>query len=293
MTDMPVSSPEPTQPYEGYFIDAENAAEMARLVLQDRLITRAMGGVLPEPIDLSQVFHALDIGCGPGGWLLDLAAQNSHIRGVGIDISSLMMAYANNLARERDLPNVQFHVMNATQPLLFADNSFDLVNGRIITGFLTAQQWPAMIEECRRILRPGGILRLTEAEWGFTNSVALETLSGMTALSLYRAGHSFSPSGRTVGTANVLRLLLKQAGFQDIQYRAHAVDFSKGAEVHESNVQNVLVVYKLIQPFFIQMQVATEEELQRIYERLEQELQAEDFCGVDYYLTVWGRKPSV
>jgi SAM-dependent methyltransferase len=290
MTDIPALSSGTTQPYERYFIDAENAAEMARLVLQDRLITKSMGGVLPEQTNLSQVFHVLDLACGPGGWLLDLVEQYPHIRGVGIDISHLMMSYANNLAKERDLPNVQFHVMDATQSLDFADNSFDLVNGRIMTGFMTAQQWPALVEECRRVLRPGGILRLTEVEWGFTNSPALDTLSGMTALSLYRGGHSFSPSGRTVGTANMLRLLLKQAGYQDIQYRAHAVDFSKGAEVHESNVQNVLVVYKLIQPFFLKMQVATEEELQRVYGRLEQEMLAEDFCAVDYYLTVWGRK---
>jgi ubiquinone/menaquinone biosynthesis C-methylase UbiE len=290
MADIPASSSDTTQPYESYFIDAENAAEMARLVLQDRLITRAMGGILPERTDLSQVFHALDIACGPGGWLLDLVSQYPHIQGVGIDISHLMMGYANHLAKERDLPNVQFQVMDATQPLHFADNSFDLVNGRILTGFLTTQQWPLMLQECARIIRPGGILRLTEVEWGFTNSAALDALSGMTALSLYRAGHSFSPSGRTVGTANMLRLLLKRAGYQDIQYGAHAVDFSTGAEAHESNVQNVLVVYKLIQPFFIQMQVANEEELQQIYRQVEEDMQKEDFCAVDYYLTVWGRK---
>lgn len=289
MADIPASSSGPSN-YEGYVIDAENAAEMARLMLQDRLITRAMGGVLPEETDLSQVFHVLDIACGPGGWLLDLVSQYPHIQGIGIDISHLMMSYANNLAEERDLPNAQFHVMDVTQPLHFANNSFDLVNGRILTGFLTTQQWSALMQECARITRPGGILRLTEVEWGFTNSAALDTLSGMTALSFYRAGHTFSPSGRTIGTANMLRLLLKRAGYQDIQYRAHAVDFSTGAEAHESNVQNVLVVYKLIQPFFVQMQVATEEELQRLYMQIEEDMQKEDFCAIDYYLKVWGKK---
>src|SRR5438105_8156558 len=110
---------------------------MARFVLQDRLITRSMGGVVSEQTDLSQVFRVLDIACGPGGWLLDLVEQYPHIQGVGIDISHLMMGYANNLAKERDLPNVQFQVMDATQPLHFADNSFDLVNARLLTGFLS------------------------------------------------------------------------------------------------------------------------------------------------------------
>ena len=83
---------------------------------------------------------------------------------------------------------------------------------------------------------------------------------------------------------------MRQAGYQNLQHRAHAVDYSAGAESHESNVQNFLVFYKLFQPFLAQMQVATAEELQRIYEQMEEEMQSEDFCAIDYYLTVWGRK---
>ncbi len=163
--------------YEGYALDAENAAEMARLMVQDRLLTQAMGGVLPEQSDLSQVYHVLDIACGPGGWLLDLVTQYPHMQGVGIDISQLMMEYASSLATSQGLSNVQFHVMDAMQPLHFSDNTFDLVNGRIFTGFLSTHQWSALLQECARITRPGGILRFTEAEWGFTNSAAYDTLS--------------------------------------------------------------------------------------------------------------------
>ena len=289
MNDTPDSSTGPSG-YEGYIMDAENAAEMARLMIQDHLLTQAMGGLVPEQTDLSQVYHVLDIACGPGGWLLDLVTQHPHLQGVGIDISQLMIEYATSLATSQGLSNVQFHVMDATQPLDFPDNSFDLVNGRILTGFLSTHHWSALLQECARITRQGGILRITEAEWGFTNSAALDTLSGFTALGLYRAGHSFSPHGRTIGTVNVLRLLLQQAGYEAIQHRAHAVDFSAGTDVHESNVQNLLVVFKQVQPFFAQMQLATEEELQRLYEQMEEDLQTEDFCGIDFYLTVWGRK---
>jgi ubiquinone/menaquinone biosynthesis C-methylase UbiE len=289
MTDIPASSSSPSN-HEGYIIDAENAAEMARLMLQDRLITRAMGGVLPEQTDLSQVFHVLDIACGPGGWLLDLVSQYLHIQGIGIDISNLMMGYASNLAKERDLSNVQFHVMDVTQPLHFADNSFDLVNARLLTGFLSTRQWPALIAECKRITRPGGILRLTEAEWAFTNSAAYDQLVQYNYLGLLRSGHSFSPHGRTFGAANMLRLLLRQAGYEGIAYQAHAVDYAAGTEAHDSNCQNALVFFKLIQPFLVRMQVATLEELKHLYEQAEKDLQTEDFCAVDYFLTVWGRK---
>ena len=289
MTDSSDSSSD-RQVREGYLSDAENAAEMARLMVQDRLLTQAMGGVIPERIDLSQVHHALDIGCGPGGWLLDLVTQYPHIQGVGIDISHLMMEYATHLATSQGLANAQFRVMDATQPLQFADNTFDLVNGRIMMGFLTTHQWSPLLQECYRITRPGGTLRLAEAEWGFTNSAALDRFSGLAALSFYRAGHSFSPHGRTFGTTNMLSLFLKRANYENIQQRAYAIDFSAGTAIHESNRQNLLIVYKLLQPLFVQMQLVSQQELDRLYEQMEEEIQAEDFCGIDYYLTVYGRK---
>ena len=291
MTDLPTSS-SGAQGHEGYVLPAENAAEMARLMMQDHLLTQAMGGVVSEQTDLSQIYQVLDIGCGPAGWLLDLMTQYPQMRGVGIDISELMMEYATSLATRQGLSNVQFRVMDAKQPLDFPDNTFDLINGRILTGFLSTHHWSVLLQECARISRPGGILRLTEPEWGFTNSAAYDTLSGFSALSLYRAGHSFSPHGRVVGTANVLRLLMRQAGYEAIQYRAHAVDYSAGTDIHESNAQVMLVTYKLLQPFFVQMQLATQEELEQLLEQTEKDMQAEDFCAVDYYLTVWGRKSA-
>ena len=276
--------------YEGYIMDAENAAEMARLMVQDHVITRAMGGVLSEQSDLSQAHRVLDIACGPGGWLFDLVTQYPHLQGVGVDISQLMMEYATSLASSQEISNVEFQVMDVTQGLNFPDNSFDIVNGRILMGFLSTHQWPALLRECVRVTKPGGILRLTEAEWGFTNSVALDTLSEYTARAFYLSGHSFSPRGRTIGTTNMLRMLMQQEGYERIEQRAHVVDFSAGTEAHDSNVQNIQVIYKMIQPFFLSMQVATAEELERLYNQMEKEVQKDDFCAVDYYLTVWGHK---
>lgn len=281
-----------TQRHEGYIMDAENAAEMARLMLQDQLFTETMGGVLPEQPDPSQIHQVLDIACGPGGWLLKLIEQYPHMRGVGIDISQLMIEYATSLVQSQQLSNVEFRVMDVTQPLDFPDNTFDLINGRIFTGFLSTQQWPLLLRECFRITRPGGILRLTEGEWAFTNSAAHDTLTGLFTQALRRGGHSFSPTGRTGGTINVLRLLFREAGYQNIQYRAHALDFSAGTPAHEMNAQNHLIVLKQLQPFLAQMQVATQEELDMLYAQMEEDFQKENFGALDILLTVWGYKPE-
>src|SRR5579883_3309683 len=97
MADIP-DSEHSQQRHEGYVVDAENAAEMARLMVLQQVLTTAMGGVLAEQSDLSQVHDVLDIACGPGAWVLDVAQQYPDMRLVGIDISQLMIEYANVLA---------------------------------------------------------------------------------------------------------------------------------------------------------------------------------------------------
>lgn len=57
-----------TQDKNTYFIDTESSAEMARLLNQDRIITKAMGGLLAEQSEetVDRIRRVLDVGCGPG-----------------------------------------------------------------------------------------------------------------------------------------------------------------------------------------------------------------------------------
>src|SRR6266436_6885658 len=109
-----------------YFNDPESGAEMARLMDQDRLITRGMGGLFPERSDLSGIQRILDVACGPGGWAQEVAFAYPEIEVVGFDISRAMIDYANAFARVQGLHNLSFQVMDILQPLTFPDSSFDL-----------------------------------------------------------------------------------------------------------------------------------------------------------------------
>jgi ubiquinone/menaquinone biosynthesis C-methylase UbiE len=252
-----------------------------------------MGGPLFEQSHLDQVEQILDIGCGPGGWVMAVAAVVPTAQVTGIDISTLMIQYADVQARKQKLSNTHFEVMDATQTLDFPDGTFDLINGRILSGFLATTSWAPFLRECWRIGRPGSILRVSEPEFGFTNSAALDELTTLTAQALRCIGYSFSPRGRTIGTTPMLRFLLNQAGYQHIEQRASVVDYSAGTPFHLSNCQNLLMVYTLLKPLFLQTQVASDIEIVRLYEQLEHDLAQPDFCGLDYYLTVWGRKAEV
>src|SRR5712692_10065354 len=98
-------STDPQRSNESYIIDAESGAETARLMYQDRLTTRVMGGIFAELPDLSTVHDILDIACGPGGWVLDVAFEYPKTNVVGIDISRTMIEYAAAQACSQGLEN--------------------------------------------------------------------------------------------------------------------------------------------------------------------------------------------
>ncbi len=280
---------DPTANDNVYFVDHESGAEMARLMLQDRLYTKGMGGLFSEQSDLSNIHRILDIGCGPGGWALEVAFTYPEKEVVGFDISQTMIDYARAQARVQGLDNASFRVMDLLNPLDFPDNSFDLVNARLI-AFLPTDAWPKLMQECLRITRPGGIIRLTECEW-ITNSPACEKLYSMFTRALKVAAQSFSPDGRLIAITPMLKSFLKDAGCQNVQLAAHVLDYSAGTEARQGIYQNWLTFYKLLQPFFVDTGVATQKKADQAYEQMQIEVLMENFRGIVLLLTAWGEKP--
>ena len=283
---------ESSQQESTYVIDAESGAEMARLINQERLVTRIMGGVFPENLDLSHVSRILDIGCGPGGWVLDVAFEHPQKEVVGIDICQQMIEYARAHAQAQGLNNASFQVMNALEKLAFPDASFDLVNARFINPFMLKESWPALMKEVLRILRPGGTLLLTDAEWSISNSPAFEKLGEMLTRAAVVSGRSFSPDGRHVGITPMLGRFLRDAGFVDIQKKAHVNEFSAGTEEYGDTYQDLLIAFQLLEPFLVLTKMTTPEDYQALYQQALAEMMLDTFCAVGYFLTVWGKKPA-
>ena len=281
----------PNQAENTYVIDAESAAEMARLMRQDQIMTAGMGGIFPDQIDLSGVQRVLDLACGPGGWPLDVAYTYSDMRVVGVDISSRMIAYARAQAEVQRRKNVSFQVMDILKPLDFPDASFDLVNARLISGFMLRERWPFLFRECLRVLRPGGIMRLTEVEVGMSNKPHFEKTLRTGTQAMHRAGLNFSSSGLDYGTVQVLPYLFRQAGLHVLGKMAHSLEFSFGTDAHESFHQDFLIAFQLFEPLIVKTQVATAEAWRDLYHKGLADMYEEDFCAAWTLLTVWGEKP--
>ncbi|GLV60494.1 hypothetical protein KDH_73130 [Dictyobacter sp. S3.2.2.5] len=276
-----------------YILDPESVAEMARLIELDNMTTKNMGDFLNELIDLPDEAKVLDIACGPGGWALDMAFNYPDMEVIGIDISQTMVAYANARASSQGIRNVSFGVMDTTQTLDFSDHSFDLVNGRLLSSFLHRDVWMQLLQECRRILRPGGILRITETDnGGVTNSPAFDQLNTLLFQTMHNAGYGFSPHGATLGITPMLERLFSQAGYTHIHSQAHSVNFSSDAEAWSNFYKNAEVVFDGALPLLQRANPKSAEELTSLYQRMLTEMQQPDFCGRWYLLSVWGTTPE-
>jgi hypothetical protein len=102
--------------------------------------------------------------------------------------------------------------------------------------------------------------------------------------------NQFSPDGRYHDITPMLRRFFREAGFRDIRYRAYAIDHSSGTPAHRGFCADYQLLFKLGQPFLLQQGLATQEELDALYEQALGEMQSEDFGALVFLLTMWGNK---
>ena len=90
--------------------------------------------------------RVLDAGCGAGVLAAELVARGAEV--TGIDKSENLLAIARTRA-----PG-EFRRHDLTQPLPFADASFDLAVASLVMHYL--EDWTAPLRELHRVLKPGG-----------------------------------------------------------------------------------------------------------------------------------------
>jgi ubiquinone/menaquinone biosynthesis C-methylase UbiE len=281
-----------------YFIDTENPTEMARLIHQGSLITQGLDGPLDGLTEQEcQQLHAiLDIACGPGEWVLRVAEASNAITTTttvtGVDISRQMIDYARAQAKMRDFPHARFEVMDILHPFTFADHSFDLVNARTLMAVIPSQSWATVLQECRRVTRPGGIIRLTECEMPLSASPNHMRLNDLISQATHAAGHGFSPNGNHIVITPMLIPMLKQVGCQQIHSKGYGISITSGSELYETILQQAVVSYQLLRPFVVGKGLLSEEDFDALTVLALADMQAPDFSAIWYFFSAWGMVPE-
>ena len=272
-----------------YFVqDRENREEMARLQVQDTMLTIGMGGVFPEVADPTSLRRVLDVGCGTGGWLMEVARTYPQIETVvGADISHAMLSYARTRTEENHLDGrVQFRMMDALRILEFPPARFDLVNQRAAISWLRTWEWTKLLIEYQRVCRPGGIIRITECDVTVeSNSPALTRLWDIALTVAHRSGRLFTAKSDGV-TGELVRLMV-QHRIEDVQTRAHQLVYRAGTESHQSFYEDMLHLFRVSLPY-LQKWTRLPDDYHEIYQQALKEMQQPDFVATWRWITVWG-----
>ena len=285
-------SPEPRRESPStYFVqDRANREELNRLHIQDRMLTESMGGVLPEQPDPTAFPRVLDIGCGIGAWLIELAKTTPTCTTlIGVDVSITYVEYARAQATAAQVSDrVEFRFMDALGMLDFPDHSFHLVNQRFASSWLRTWDWPKVLQEYQRVCRAGGVVRITEPEWiPVSNSPALRRLNQLSLQAFVNAGHVFTPASD--GLTSQLGTLLQQCGLEQVQTRAYTLEYHAGTLEGQRFLEDMKLIYRTGLPF-MRKWTRVPDDYETLYRQMLGEVQQPGFVASLGLLTAWGIK---
>lgn len=178
-----------------------------------RRLVRSLG-----PIDGREI---LDVACGTGD-LLILLARRRPARLVGLDLAPEMLRRAEQRMTHAGVSAVL--VTGAAEELPFVDRSFDIVTAAF--GIRNFEELSRGLSEMRRVLRPGGSLRILEfsrtgrGTWGWL--FRWYFMFVLPSIGRWVSGHNeayryLPDSVETFPDAETLSSLLRTAGFSGVR----------------------------------------------------------------------------
>ncbi|KAF0556274.1 S-adenosyl-L-methionine-dependent methyltransferase [Gigaspora margarita] len=139
--------------------------EVDRCQMQHFLMKHIWEGNFSAPVEellSSYDTKILDIGCGSGAWILEMATEYPRPQFVGIDIVPLYPS-------EIHPTNVKFRQANVLTGLPFEDETFDFVYMRFMTFAFTINDWERAIKEALRVTKKGGYVEIMETDFRWYN----------------------------------------------------------------------------------------------------------------------------
>ncbi|KAI9263061.1 S-adenosyl-L-methionine-dependent methyltransferase [Sporodiniella umbellata] len=262
-----------------YWLPNDNQ-EMDRLIGQHFALKALFGGNLPieadEFLDLEKGAQILDLGCGPGTWIMDMATEFPNSQFTGIDMSDV---FPSNIRPA----NVSFKLANVLDGLPFEDNTFDLVNFSMFILALKKNQWAPVMNEVRRVLKPGGLFLSKECSMLLLGNPFVQFTSQVYTERLIEREQE--PC-----VVDKMQEFMTQNGFDVISYAKKPTFPGRSDCLNREFLWDIKHIFNNCQPFLLSPLRVTEEEFPHFLDKLISECQKSPEPRWDMACTL-GRKP--
>ncbi|RPB12153.1 S-adenosyl-L-methionine-dependent methyltransferase [Morchella conica CCBAS932] len=192
--------------HEGRYAMPNDEEEQDRMDLQHHICLLALKGRLHNSPHLENPQKILDLGTGNGIWAIDCGDLYPDAEIVGVDFSPIQPRWVP--------PNVTFEVDDVEQTWTYPDNTFDMVHIRQLIGFI--DDWPKIYAQAMRVLKPGGILEISDFfAFGSDDNTLPDDSTIMKWCRMWIDG--ISKAGRQLPTSDHSKQMAK-VGFEGIQY---------------------------------------------------------------------------
>jgi SAM-dependent methyltransferase len=170
---------------------------------QTSWVTTEESREIPQLLALTRESWALEVGCGTGGYALQLARTiGCHI--IGLDANEGGIRRANRMAQtESPGPNVRFEQRDASKKLPFNERTFDAVFANDVLCHMPGRA--SVLTEMFRVLKLGGRMLFSDA-LVIGGIITQEEIVTRSSIGFY----VFSPPGEN-------ERLLKSSGFSEIR----------------------------------------------------------------------------
>ena len=292
-------------PSDPLVIDAEvlvspiHPLEWRRRTQQARMLLQHGGTPLPERHEGRPLARILELSIDPHGeWLRQVASLYPNSEVIGVTSHAIYARQAAFFAAVQGCRHVHVQVCPLSRPLPFPAESMDRITGRFLHASLPEHLWPLLLEECVRLLRPGGVLHLLECLRGESTSAAGGILCAAYRHSLEMRRNASRPSvpgARTIRAFQPehLPLRLAKAGFVAVEQQKSLLDFSAGMPFHGTLREQADAFFQLVAPLCTHHHDAllSLEAYQHAYHEMQLELLEPTFRGYWHLCSIWGYKP--
>ncbi|KAK0725165.1 S-adenosyl-L-methionine-dependent methyltransferase [Lasiosphaeris hirsuta] len=160
------------------------------------------------PLEKEKVKAVLDVGTGTGIWAIDFADEFPDAQVTGVDLSPIQPSWVP--------PNLTFELDDISSTWIYADNTFDYIHIRYMTGSI--KDWVAIYREAYRCLKPGGWIEHMDCSAGVyadDGSMPPDNIFVDWMENFCKAGLKIGQTFEVIDNDNYIRWL-EEAGFKNV-----------------------------------------------------------------------------